>query len=989
MSVFAGEYFANCESKPNFIVDVLQTEDGLPQNSVISMMQSRNGYLWVGTLNGLARFDGLRFTVFDENNAAGLSDSRIVSLFEDKSSNIWISTEAAGVFLARPDKLIKIDIGGSNRFSRVVSICEDDDGAVWHYTADGQLARYKDKRVDVWNYEYGFPSNVRLIIPGEDGGIIVATDRRLSVIGSITNVASKELPLLRTQTFRKLDSIFQSKKGGYWVLADSKIRRYKESQIEEDFGVYQWNPALPITAAREADNGKLIIGTLGAGIFIINNPSNSIHLTTENGLSHNYILSLIVDREGTLWVGTDGGGLNRIKQSFFNVMPESLGMTAQSICEDLKGNLWFGFNAIDPMSCVVGRFFDGKLQVFNLTNGLFNSSVRSVFCDNKNNLWVGTWGGLFKFAGSRFQFIGQESLVGVVQAIFQDRKQTLWFGTRQGLARYDGKNWKIYRTADGLSSDNVLAINEDSHGNLWIGMARGGINKLTNNIVGKNHSNIDLPGNTVNSICIIDKDVIVAGTSGGIAIYSNRWFKITNVNGLPCNNIGFIIEDKKGNLWLGSSAGLLRVSKKEIYEFLNGNTKTVYFRIYGKADGLPTGECSFGSQPSACLARDGILWFPTIKGLISVNPEEQKLNLNPPPVVIESVVLDGEPVFTNSICLIQPETITVSPSKQWIHIQFASLNLCAPERARFKYKLTGLDKSWNDGSNSRIVRYNKLPPGEYKFNVIACNEDGIWNESGASINLIIQPPFYRTWWFIISCAIFVIGSITITVHRISTRKLQFQLEKLKQKEMLERERSRIARDLHDQLGANLTQIALVAELIEGDKEFPEEIESYAQQIKQTARETTRMLDEIVWAVNPANDTVESLANYICKYAQDYLASAGIRFRNEIPASLPDIQLLPEARHNLFLATKEAITNIARHSKAKEATLKIEIKDDKFIIELCDDGIGFAGFDAVASKKRSGVLNMQKRLHDIGGEFYINKLEQGGTVVKLVYPLKAA
>ena len=534
---------------------------------------------------------------------------------------------------------------------------------------------------------------------------------------------------------------------------------------------------------------------------------------------------------------------------------------------------------------------------------------------------------------------------------------------------------------------------EWSTGNICIGKdpctARGGINILTNNKIEKVHSDNDLPGKTVNSICVVDKDVIVIGTSGGIAIYSNRWFKITSANGLPCNNIGFIIQDNKGNLWLGSSAGLLRVSKKEIYGFLNGNIKTVYFRIYGKADGLPTGECSFGSQPSACLSRDGRLWFPTIKGLISINPEDQKLNVNPPPVMIESVVLDGEPVFTNSISLMPPETITVSPSKQWIEIQYASLNLCAPERARFKYKLTGLDDFWNDGGNSRIVRYNKLPPGEYKFNVIACNEDGIWNKSGSTINLIIQPPFYRTWWFIISCSIFLIGSITITVHRISTRKLQFQLEKLKQKEMLERERSRIARDLHDQLGANLTQIALVAELIEGDKEFPEEIESYAQQIKQTARETTRMLDEIVWAVNPANDTVESLANYICKYAQDYLSSAGIRFRNEIPASLPDIQLLPDARHNLFLATKEAITNIARHSKAKEATLKIEIKDNKFEIELRDDGVGFAGFDAVASKKRSGVLNMQKRLQDIGGEFYINKLEQGGTVVKLVYPLKPA
>lgn len=975
----------------SFIIDRWQTEDGLPQNSVISIMQDKPGYLWLGTLNGLVKFDGLRFQIFDENNTRELTDSRIVYLFEDSDGNFWIGTEESGVFLVKGDRILNLDIGRGSRSGRLMSACEDSSKAVWLYTANGQLCRYREGRGDIWNFEADGAGILRLAIPDDDGGIIVATDRRVSKVAPTKGLPPTELPVVDSRQYRRVDYVLKSRNGGFWLFADGRIRKIAKNAIVSDLGEYPWTMGIQITSGVEDREGNLVVGTLGAGVFIINSETrNNVNLTTSAGLSHNYVLSMCLDREGTLWVGTDGGGLNRIKRSYFRVVKETAGLTAQSIHGDRYGNMWFGFNSLDPLSCVVARYStNGNFAIYNFAHGLLNSSVRSIFCDNENTVWVGTWAGLYKLSGARFQPVAnQEALSGVIQAIYQDKSGVLYFGTRNGLVKHDKKSWQTISTKDGLSANNIQAIASDSKSNLWIGTFRGGINMISDkNVVVFNRTNSALASDNVNSLYIDSDDTVFAGTGSGLAIFKgNKWSVLSSDHGLPCNYISFIVEDLAGSLWCGSSAGLIRISKNEIFDFINGKKRTVYCRNYGKADGLPTAEFTFGSQPGACCDSKGNLWLPSIKGVIFINPSELKPNLHIPDVVIEGVLIDGEPCFTNSIRSRLPEKIIVNPHRRRVEIYFASLNLRAPEKAGFRYKLEGLDGDWTDGGNARSVRYNNLPPGKYRFVVTARNEDGIWNETGASIAIVVEPPFYRTARFIILCSLFIIGVIATVVHRISTRKLQRQLEAMRQKEALEKERSRIARDLHDQLGASLTQIALLGELAEADKDLPHEVESHARQITQTARETTRVLDEIVWAVNPSNDTLESLANYICKYAQEYLSSANIGFRNEIPSSLPDLQIPPEVRHNLFLAVKESITNIVRHSKATLATLRLEIDRNRLTIEIKDNGIGIGELNEIKSKNRSGLSNMEKRVRDIGGEFLINKGSEGGTVIKMVIPV---
>jgi len=966
-----------------YIIDVWETDDGLPQNSVIAMTQTRDGYLWLGTLNGLVRFDGKRFTVFDENNTPGLNSSRIVKLFEDSQTNLWIGTETAGTALVKDGRVInppELALGGSER--RLAAVCEDSEGAVWLYNANGELHRYRDGRfAPVFQGHYG-PSNCRAVIAESGGPVWVGTDRRQSAIGA---GMSLELRL------DSLDILLASQRGGYWRLANGVVQKWttqgKTNHLEHDFGSYRWTNA-PVSAACEDRDGNLLVGTLGAGVFWFDSRGNATCLSTNEGLSHNLVLSLHVDREGTLWVGTDGGGLNRVKRQVFDVLEATRGLTVQSVCEGDPGGLWIGFNTIGPNASGAAFWKEGVLQRFGPDQGLMNSSVRTVFADRNQRLWAGTLDGLFQWQNGRFRRVaGARAIHPLVWTLHEDRGGRLWLGTQGGLVLWDEGAARVFTTLDGLSSDVVRAIADDAEGNLWVGTEGGGLNRLRDGRFTSFHKQDGLPSEKVSSLYVDEEGVLWIGTSSGLArLQGSKWTHYSTREGLASNSVGYLVEDGQGNLWIGSNAGLMRVPKKALNDFAHGLTASIPCRPYGKQDGLPTGECTPGSHPGACRARDGTLWFPTIKGLVSVNPARLSLNTNPPPVVIESVLIDGQPLNTNGIRAAWPQAVTVPAGKERLEIHYASLNLAAPDRARFQYRLKGHETAWIDAGDTRVARYSRLPAGNYRFQVAACNEDGVWNETGDALGFIVEPPFWLTWWFLSATAAGLVGTIMAVVHYLSTQKLHRQLESLRQQEALEKDRARIARDMHDQVGASLTQLSLLGELVESDKEAPDEIEAHARQISQTARETTRALDEIVWTVNPSNDTLDGLITYVCKYAQEYLAVAGLRYRLDVPTHLPDTTISPEVRHNIFLASKEAVTNIVRHAQASSVRVRLHLEPHRFTLEIEDNGRGLAGMDPKAAQSRNGLHNMRKRMEDIGGGFSIGPAPEGGTVIHLSAPL---
>ncbi len=943
-----------------FIVDVWGTADGLPQSSVISIVQTHDGYLWLGTLNGLARFDGKSLTHFNVNNTPGLPSNRIVFLFEDSRQTLWIGTDNAGLCAVKDGELHNFP--GTSVDGGIASAFEDAEGQVWFSAGNGRFFCWRDGQFDLQPSHFPAPlyyGTFHLRVSGQNG----------------------------------VD----------WRLADGRVEKWRDGRLEKDFGASPWTTSpvtamfkspdgsyvqiqfdANVTAVCEDRDGNLVVGTRGAGLFWFQPDGNCLHIGKDEGLSHDIVLSLSLDREGNLWAGTDGGGpdgngLDRIRRKVFFTPVGLSTEVAQSVALDGAGGLWVAFN-----SHGMSYWLTNAATNFRIGN---KGNAWSVLVDRHQQVWAGTRDeGLFHFSAGKFEPVPAAEKIGREDfALFEDHAGKIWVGGENGLGGFDGTNWEFFAAPDGLPASPVRALAEDLSGNLWIGTEQDGLFQLHSGKI------IPLPAPVRDISCLLkDADgVMWAGTSGhGLARFQNGiWTNCsTLVGGLATDSVGYLIDDETGNLWIGSYEGLMRVEKKSFASFARGAVKTVSCRTF------LTRECSAGAQPAAARAPDGQLFFPTTTGLVEVNPVELKRNTNPPPVVIESVLVDGVEQKTNSLSAVWNGTISLRPENEQMEIRFASLNFSAPKNAaagaRFKYWLEDITGDrvpvWKDIGGERVLTFTKLQPGKYVFHVIASNEDGFWNKTGASLDVTVEPPFWRKPSFIVATMLVVLGALAGTIYLVSTAKLKRQLRAAWQKEMIEKERARIARDLHDQLGANLTQVTLLGEMAEADKHLPGEIEQHAQQICATARDTTRSLDEIVWAVNPFNDSLDGLANYACKYAQDYFAIAGIRFRAELPAQLPPAPIPPEVRHNVFLAFKEAVNNVVKHSQATEARVNLRLEPGKFILTVADNGRGLG--DRAEKNLRNGLKNMRRRLADVRGEFTITPGADGGTVVQLKVPI---
>jgi ligand-binding sensor domain-containing protein/signal transduction histidine kinase len=972
-----------------FRVDAWSTEQGLPGSVVFSVIQTRDGYLWLGTQHGLVRFDGIHPTVFDERNMPGLSNDQIDYLFQDSRTNLWIGTDAGGVALACGGTITNFPLGHGGPEGRLVSVCEDTSGAVWFYTADAHLARFQNGKMETLDFNFKSPAVCRMMVAEKSGPLWIGEDwldqeQNVSFLFSFRpgNFSPPAFAIEQQTPVQRFDYLLAGQSGGTWRLIDGQVQKWGPTQIEKNWGPYPWGNAF-IKDACEDKNGNLIVGTLGAGVFWYEPDGKYRQISTAQGLSSPYVLSLCLDQQGNLWVGTDGGGLDRIKRKIFNSPTGLHPWDAQSVAGDAHGGLWVAFNAHG-----MTYWQTNSSQDFGVSR---HQSTWTVLVDHQQHVWAGTRDeGLFRLETNQFQFVpGAEILGPQISALFEDRDGQLWAGTPGGLGLWNGKTWKTYTRHDGLSGNVVSAIAEDAAGNLWIGTRDGGLNCFKDGrFVCYSESENGLPGNDVSCLYVDDDDSVWVGTFGhGLArFHQGQWTRYSRRDGLVSNSISYLIGDDEGDLWIGSNLGLMRVPKK----FLGGaSPEAVAFaacRVYGEADGLPTRECSSGSQPAACRTRDGRLWFPTTKGLAYVNPAELNPNLQPPSVMIESVLVDGQEQKTDRLASTWQQNAVIPPGHDRLEIHYTGLNFSAPNEVRFKYRLEGHESAWTEAGDTRVAFYNKLPPGDYRFHVEACNEDGVWNETGSVLTVTVQPQFWQTGGFRTVVILVFLGLVAAVVRYLSTQKLQRQLQVLKQQEVLEKERSRIARDLHDQLGANLTQVALLGELAAADKHSPEEVGAHAQQISQTARDTTHSLDEIVWAVNPSNDTLDGLITYACKYAQEYLTVAGLRYRAEVPPQLPAAVIPPEVRHNVFLAFKEAVNNVVKHAQATEARVRLRLQPGHFILEIEDDGRGLPQPDAGATRTRNGLRNMRKRMEDIHGTFSVSGGAKGGTLVQLVVPI---
>jgi signal transduction histidine kinase len=446
-----------------------------------------------------------------------------------------------------------------------------------------------------------------------------------------------------------------------------------------------------------------------------------------------------------------------------------------------------------------------------------------------------------------------------------------------------------------------------------------------------------------------------------------------------------------GFFWISSHAGIARISKAELNRCADGQTTKLNLLTYEVSDGLPSAECSGESQPAGCKTADGRFWFPTAKGLVGIDPAEVRTNQLPPPVVIEKILLDG-------LRIVGPELanhLQIAPGRHRLEIEYAGLSFVAPEQVRFKYRLEGLEHDWVDAEATRRANYSYIPPGDYVFRVTACNNDRVWSDSGASLAFTVQAFFWQTLWFRTVAEVIGAAAIGCGVLVATRRRMRRKLELLERQQAIERERARIAKDIHDDLGASLTRITLLSQSVHTELNSSQKAAEDVHRIYTTARELTHAMDEIVWAVNPQHDSLDSLASYLGKFAQDYLRPAGVRCRLDLPMQLPHWPLSAETRHNLFLSFKEALHNIVKHSGASEVSVKLTLKANSFALTVQDNGRGFSPEEVAVQteptadriESGNGMPNMRHRLTSIGGNCAVQAKPGLGTTVMFEVPLK--
>jgi signal transduction histidine kinase len=527
-----------------------------------------------------------------------------------------------------------------------------------------------------------------------------------------------------------------------------------------------------------------------------------------------------------------------------------------------------------------------------------------------------------------------------------------------GVARYQGGKFTQFLRAQGLPYEYAWALLGDADGSVWIGT----------------------PG------------------AGLIRWRDGRFVSFTTRQGLPSDFICSIQDNQQGQLWLGSYAGILKVDKTELDRCARGDIASINCFVLDSSDGLTSLEMAGGNQPAACTTPDGRLWFATSGGLAMVDPARIRTNALPPRVWLEEELVDGKVLRpglnTRTTTSSSPATdagnagplvLRVPPGSGQIELRYTALSFCAPQRVRFRYRLVTVDAEWVEAGGRRSAYYAHLAPGNYRFQVIACNNDGVWNAEGAAVDLVVLPYFWQTWWFAPGCWLGGVGLVGTGVVTALRRRHRARIEVLERARLVERERGRIARDLHDDLGSGLTDISTTSALGLDPSVPVEEAREYLGEISQRSNEMVMTLDEIVWAVNPKNDHLGSLATYFSQFTEELLRRTPLRCHFEIPGELPRLSLNAEQRHSLFLAFKEALQNAVTHAAASHLRVGIAVEAGVLRISLADDG---RGFEAGAPKAGAdGLRNMRERLEQLGGRCDVVTAPGKGTRVTFEVPVR--
>ncbi|MBI1764742.1 MAG: hypothetical protein HYR56_25250 [Acidobacteria bacterium] len=957
---------------------VWQDQHGLPQNGVLAILRTRDGYLWLGTIEGAARFDGVRFVVFDNNNTAALKNNQILSLAEDRAGqlwlgsvgggltryadgrfrlyttrdglasdyvrclladragNLWIGTRGGGLNLFRDERFTAYTTRDGLPGDQILTLAEDRAGSLWIGTTKG-LAHFAQGRFTTYTMRAGLPGdrvnalcvdNAGRLWVGTGGGLCRFEQGRCVVDGA---------PAARLGS---VTALYEDRERNLWIGTGGNGLFLRQGARLTQYAVRDGLPSDTVLALFQDPQGDLWVGTVDGGLVQLRAGRFGVY-TVEDGLPHNFAAAVFEDSQANLWLGTNGG-LSRLKEGVITTVPFSQGRPdSGSIAEDRAGRLWFSGNG------QLNQVLNGQFRRWTAAQGLPHEPVRELLGDGAGNLWLSTPGhGLARLSADRFRsFDMHDGLADdEVTALYEGRAGTLWVGLRNGgVSRFDSaaQRFTSWTVKDGLPGDQVIAFYEDRWGSLWIGTSGGGLRRFK----------------AGHFAAITVKD----------GLFDNRTFQILSDT-----------EDDSGDLWMSSNRGLFRVSLRELNDLAEGRRATVNSFVYGVADGMLSRECNSGS-PAGWKTRDGRLWFPTVKGVVVVDPKQR--NVPPSRAIIERVILDRAPLPAG-----QP--VRIRPGQENLEIEYTGINWSRPQQLRFKYQLAGFNQDWVETGTRRTAYFSSLPPGAYTFKVIADNGEGLWNTESATLRVVVLPPFYRTWWFLTLAVLSVTGVVLAAfkyrINQLEQRQAAQQAFARQLIESQEAERKRIAGELHDGLGQNLLVIknrALFGLL------QPEDAPRAAAQLTDISTTASQALDEVRQiAANLHPYQLDRLG--LTKALTTMIRNVGAAAQLDLALSLDNVDGLFDAagQINLYRIVQEGLNNIVKHAAAREVSLQLQRAPHRLTLTLRDNGRGFVIAERRSQAGGLGLTGLAERARLLHGTLNIESTPGAGTLLTLTIPL---
>lgn len=904
--------FAAAGDEQGLLVRVWQSEDGLPGNVVRSLVQSADGYLWVATAEGVARFDGIEFEAIELDGQQRRNRFAFWRLYATSGGDLWVATFQGGLFRIRNGDFERVLPDTRRpRPPLVTQLLEDGAGSVFFKRGDELRKMEGDVAVEI-------------PVPDE-----------------------------RLRELFEADLAAQTKAG----------RRTEPSTAPSltDRDGRSWS-------ANEA--GHLVVSGQGEG-------SSTAVLLDGVPVSFNELLE---DKEGNVWVASPLNGLIRVRPSRVDVLDRSDGLADNAVFAVMQassGEWW-----IANRGGGLARWTPEHSEQVDVVPGGYHRSIAALFEDRERQLWAASRDGtVFSRRDGGFQaMFSKTQIPSKVRSITQDSGGTLWFGGSQGLASYASGVVRQYGEEAGIAGVELTVLSRSPGQQLVFGTLDGRVFRGDARGFKPLGQADDLQHRWISGIHPVGENEVWATTLGsGLFLWDGkRWHHFGSDQGLPDDRLTCLLDDGRGQFWFGSLGGILRASRKELLQRTLDPDAPLHWLRLDRSDGLPSRECIGGYQPAGWHGQDGRLWFPTGSGIVRVRPELVEINRVPPPVYLRSTRVNG----------MQHDgadgEIEAGPGRSRMEFRFVGLGYSAPEKITYRARLSGLDDTWRELGGQRVAAFEAVPPGRYTFEVMAVNGDGVRSGAPATMRVIIRPHFWETPWFLAIAGMLTLLIAAGTGWLLARVKMKRRIEKLNIRNAREGERARIARDLHDDLGASLTEISILAALASEDA-AETDLHPSLDQLSAKAKNVVGALDEIVWAVNPQEDTLRSLVEYIAAFAREFLDIARIPLRSEVAREIPDHPMAATARHGVFLAAREALNNAVKHSGAKEVKLRIGIEDKRLEIRIEDNG---RGFNPEYARGGNGLGNLPRRMQEAGGECRIETFPGQGTTIFLTLPLLA-